>query len=73
MASHRKRTIEEWKKLSGSGNNETLIRNNLPLAEYLERINAGSESERQSIIRSFHKHGITEMRGKKIEDIVKVR
>jgi len=73
IASHRKRTIEDWKKLTGSGNNETLIRNNLPLAEYLERINAGSESERQSIIRSFHKHGITKMRGKKIEDIVKVR
>ena len=73
MASHRKRTIDEWKKLSGHSSNETLIRNNLPLAEYLERVNAESESERKSIIRMFHDRGIKKIGNRKIEDIVRVQ
>ena len=72
LKTHRKRTVDEWKNLSGHGSNETLIRNNIPLAEYVEQINASSSRERNSIINLFHKRGIKEIRGRKIEDIVKV-
>ena len=73
MATHRKRTIDEWKKLSTRSSNETLIRNNLPLAEYLEQVNADSESERRSIIRMFHDRGIKKIGDRKVEDIVRVQ
>ena len=73
MAKRRKRTPAEWEKLRDLGGNETLIRNDLPLAEYLERVNVRNAAERRKVIDTFHKHGIKRIRGKKVEDVVKVR
>jgi len=73
LANHRKRDIADWVTTAGKGSNETLVRNHLPLLEYVERINAGSPAARRKILQSFKKRGITEIRGRKVEDIVKVK
>jgi hypothetical protein len=73
MAKKRKRTPTQWKKLRDRGSNETLIRNNLPLTEYLERVNVSSPTQRRQVIATFRKHGITKIHGRPVEDIVKVK
>jgi len=73
LAKHRKRDVAAWTKTAGKAGNETLVRNNVPLAEYLEQVNVSSQAERRKVIRSFHKHGSREIRGRKVEDLVKVK
>ncbi len=73
MAKKRKRTSAEWKKLRDRGSNETLVRNNLSLTEYLERVNVTTPTQRREVIATFHKHGIRKIRGRAVEDIVKVK
>jgi len=73
ITKNRKRAISEWKKCANRSGNETLIRNNVPLLEYLEQVNVKNQQQRTAILKSFRKRGITEIRGRKIEEIVKVR
>jgi hypothetical protein len=73
MAKKRKRTPAQWKKLRDRGSNETLVRNNLPLTEYLKRVNVATPTQRREVIAIFHKHGVREIRGRAVEDIVNVR
>ena len=73
LKTHRKRGIPDWLEASKGTSNETLIRNHVPLAEYLDEVNVGSESERRKVLRIFEKHGIREVRGRRVQDIVRVR
>ncbi|MHC4253445.1 MAG: hypothetical protein ACYS9X_30375, partial [Planctomycetota bacterium] len=73
MAKKRKRTPAAWEKLRELGSNETLVRGDLPLTEYLERVNVRNAAERRKVIGAFHRHGIKSIRGRKVEDVVKVR
>jgi SPP1 gp7 family putative phage head morphogenesis protein len=73
LAAHRKRTVADWIAAARRSANETLVRNHIPLVEYVERINVRSAAERRRVLDSFRKRGITRIRGKPIEDVVQVR
>ena len=64
-------TIAEWKECARRRDNETIFKRYLPL-DYLIRINARSEIEREDIIEMFRSRGITKLGGKRIEDLVQV-
>ena len=73
LAANRRRTVADWIKTGKRSSNETLVRNHIPLVEYVERINVRSAAEQRKVLESFRKRGITEIRGRSIEDIVQVR
>jgi hypothetical protein len=62
-------TTSEWGTTSHKGNNETIFKHDLSL-DYLDRINVSGIDERKRVLDVFKKHGITEMAGKKVEDLV---
>ena len=64
-------SLEDYKKFSKNGANETLFKNGLDLMTDLERINAATPQEKTNLIKIFHDAGITELAdGRKIVDII---
>jgi len=72
VGKERKRTIAQWKKCAKNTTNETIVRNNLSLLQYLEQVNVKSQAQKRRVLKSFSNRGITEIHGRKIEDLVKV-
>jgi ribosomal protein L24 len=68
----RNTTIADWKKASSSGGNEAIFKNGFPLMDYVKQIRANSAAERLRIIQKFKARGVTEIRGKPVEDVVTV-
>lgn len=65
-------TIEQWKQFERNNTNETIIKNGFPVFDYLIQINAQSSAEKTRIINMLKSRGISEIRGKPVESIVKV-
>jgi hypothetical protein len=68
----RNTTIAGWKKAAKNGGNEAIIKNGIPLLQYLKRLRASSATERNSFLSEFRQRGISEIRGVPIEQIVVV-
>jgi len=65
--------LDDWRtKQHVAGNNEVVIKNGFPLLDYLVRLSAKNATERNRFIKYFKDRGISQIRGKPIEDIVQV-
>lgn len=64
----RKRIVIEVVANLGSG--ETTLRSKVDLRRWLVRVNASSDSDRQALLKTFQQHGVTEILGKKVSDVV---
>lgn len=62
-------TIAAWKNASRHGANEAIIKNGVSLVDNLIRINSGGR--RREILDLFRQHGITEINGRQVEDVVR--
>ncbi len=69
---YRKRTIQEWRAAATRSSNETLIKRNLSLPDYLVGVNVQSETEKEQVIALLRKHGITRLGGRPLSQAVKV-
>jgi hypothetical protein len=65
-------TTDDWKRHESSSGNEVVIKNGFAVLEYVIQIRAGSNAERGRIISLLKSRGISEIRGKPVEDIVVV-
>jgi hypothetical protein len=73
MKKKRHATLDDWAtKQHVRSNNEVIIKNGFGMLDYLERISASSATERNKFIKMFKDRGITHIRGKPVEDIVKL-
>ncbi|HQM30601.1 MAG TPA: NUDIX hydrolase [Syntrophales bacterium] len=72
IRSYRKSTIDGWIGNSGNSSNETIFKNSVGILDPdLKFIVANNETERQSIIKIFKKHGYQEFPdGRKLEDVI---
>jgi len=67
-----KTEVADWKALSKGwhSSNETMIPAHARFDDFIDQINAGGPRARSEIIGAFHKAGIKELNGRKVEDIV---
>ena len=65
-------TVKGIKACAGNNSNETLFKSRLGL-EWLEEIPVEDETSRQAFLDVFQKHGIRQLHGKDVEEIVKVK
>ena len=71
---HRKAMIPDWKKIADrEGNDETIFKYTVTLADNLDAVVARDAAERARIVAAFKKHGLDRLPdGRKIEDAVLV-
>ena len=64
-------TPSEWREFAGSSNNETIFKYSVTLLDNVEYIVTENTAERDSVLKSFAKRGITALPdGRKIEEVV---
>jgi len=71
VTKNRGASFEQWKDFSEKSSNETIFKYSVTLLDNIEHIVAGSANERNRIIESFTKRGITVLPdGRKVGDVV---
>ncbi|MCD6289851.1 MAG: hypothetical protein J7M34_05050, partial [Anaerolineae bacterium] len=68
----RRASIEGWKAAAKSPGNETIIKRNLSLYDYLVGINVRSAEEKQQVIDLLQRYGIKRLDGRPLEKAVRV-
>lgn len=67
----RLRTPAEWKEHARFSGNEVIFKHGISL-DYVTQLNCNSKEDRLEAIRLLKQHGITHIRGKRVEDVCKV-
>lgn len=74
---HRKRTPEDWLRIArrrshGNYGEETNIKGRISLLDWLDAVNVRTTSQRQRLIKLFKRYGIETIRGRPIEEVIRV-
>jgi hypothetical protein len=70
----RGKTVGDFKRMSRSGSNETLLKHGLNILDELDTLYVRTLSEKEKVLETFKKHKITKLNdGRPIEDVVKLR
>ena len=70
VKARRQATIDGWKLNAAHSSNETIIKNGFGLLDWVIAIKTNSAAARNRLLKAFKQRGITEVRGKTIEDVV---
>lgn len=74
VSANRKTGIEEWRNITSSGGNETILKDGISLFDEMDRIVAQNQQERDAIIKALQSHGYNQWPdGRELSEVITLK